>query len=152
MNIKKIMILLLMLCLGCSALAESDEEIFALLEGKTAGVMTGTPQDAIILAKLPDAEIQYFNSITDVALALEKKKIDFAALPSVNYYFLAQEYTSLGYFDVPFAVYDVGTVFAKNEESDVIREEMNEYIASLKESEAGRNAGILALSQRLGAD
>ncbi len=130
------LLLTAMLCLGCSALAESDDEVFALLEGKTAGVMTGTPQDAIIWAKLPDAEIQYFNSITDVALALEKNKIDFAALPTVNYYTLVQEYTNLGYLDVPFAVYDVGTVFAKTEQGDALRAKLNEYIASLKESGA----------------
>ncbi len=128
------LLLLAILCFGLPALADSDEDTFALLEGKTAGVMTGTPQDAIILAKLPDAQIQYFNSITDVALALEKNKIDFAALPTVNYYTLVQEYPSLGYLDAPFAVYDVGTVFAKTEKSDAIREKLNEYIASLKES------------------
>ena len=124
------------LCLGIPALADSDADVFALLEGKTAGVMTGTPQDAIILAKLPNAQIQYFNSITDVALALEKNKIDFAALPTVNYYTLVQEYPNLGYLDAPFAVYDVGTVFAKTEKSDAIRAQLNEYIAALKESGA----------------
>ena len=134
MPIRLLCMLLLVLCLALSALAESEEAAFALLKGKTAGVMTGTPQDAIILAKLPDAKIDYFNSITDVALALEKNKIDFAALPTVNYYTLVQEYTNLGYLDVPFAVYDVGTVFAKTKAADAIREKLNEYIAALKES------------------
>lgn len=114
----------------------SEEEVFGLLAGKTAGVMTGTPQDRIILAKVPDAKIQYFNSITDVALALEKDKVDFAALPTVNYYTLVQEYPDLGYLDAPFAVYDVGAVFAKTAESGVIRTQLNEYIASLRESGA----------------
>ena len=113
---------------------DSDEDTFKLLSGKTAGVMTGTPQDGIILAKVPDAHIQYFNSITDVALALEKNKVSFAALPTVNYYTLAEEYSDLGYLDAAFAVYDVGTVFAKNEKGDAIREKLNEYILSLKES------------------
>ncbi len=134
------MILMAMLSLSIAgsvtttAHAVSDEETFALLKGKTAGVMTGTPQDAIILAKIPDAKIQYFNSITDVALALEKKKIDFAALPTVNYYTLVQQYTGFGYLDAPFALYDVGTVFAKTDKADAIREKMNEYIATLKDS------------------
>ena len=127
-------LLLAIVCLGFPALADSDEETFALLEGKTAGVMTGTPQDAIIWAKLPNAQIQYFNSITDVALALEKNKIDFAALPTVNYYTLVQEYPNLGYLDAPFAIYDVGTVFAKTEKGDAIRAKLNEYIATLREN------------------
>ncbi len=133
-------ILLTMLCFivpfaaASEVHADSEEETFELLAGKTAGVMTGTPQDAIILAKVPDAKIQYFNSITDVALALEKNKIDFAALPTVNYYTLVQEYKDFGYLDVPFAIYDVGAVFAKTEKSDVIRKQLNEYIAKLKEN------------------
>lgn len=116
--------------------ADSDEDTLALLSQKTAGVMTGTPQDAIILAKIPDAKIEYFNSITDVALALEKNKITFAALPTVSYYTLVQEYKNLGYLDVPLAVYDVGTVFAKTDKGDALRLKMNKYIASLKESGA----------------
>lgn len=114
--------------------AASEEEMFSHLSGKTAGVMTGTPQDAIILAKIPDAKIQYFNSITDVALALEKNKIDFAGLPTVSYYTLVQEYPNLGYLDAALAVFDVGTVFAKTTESDAIRTQLNEYIAALKKS------------------
>ena len=127
-------LILLLVLAALPALADSDEDTLALLSGKTAGVMTGTPQDAIILAKLPDANIKYYNSITDVALALEKNKISFAALPTVNYYTLVQEYPNLGYLDVAFAVYDVGTVFARTERGDAIRLQMNEYIASLKES------------------
>ncbi len=117
-----------------TARADSEDDALSLLSGKTAGVMTGTPQDSIILAKVPDAQIQYLNSATDVVLALEKDKIDFAALPTVNYYMLVQEYPNLGYLDVPLATYDVGTVFAKTAESDKIREKLNEYIATLRES------------------
>ena len=38
-----------------TARADSDDEALSLLSGKTAGVMTGTPQDTIILNKVPDA-------------------------------------------------------------------------------------------------
>ena len=114
--------------------ADSEEDTLGLLAGKTAGVMTGTPQDGIILAKVPDANIQYFNSITDVALALQKKKVDFAALPTVNYYTLVQQYQGFGYLDAAFAVYDVGTVFAKTAKGDALRAELNEYILKLKDS------------------
>lgn len=140
-HFSRLLVLLTVLCLAiCAGAAATDaqtpskEETLALLSGKTAGVMTGTPQDGIILAKIPDAKIQYFNSITDVALALEKHKVDFAGLPTVSYYTLAQEYEGLGYLDVPLAVYDVGTVFAKNDHGDAIREQLNEYIGKLKEN------------------
>lgn len=132
-----LMTVMISFCIPVSAVSETyetEEETLELLSGKTAGVMTGTPQDAIILAKIPDAKIQYFNSITDVALALEKNKISFAALPTVSYYTLVQNYPDLGYFDIPLAVYDVGSVFAKTDKGDAIRMKLNEYIASLKES------------------
>lgn len=119
---------------GSRIYAASEEEMLDLLDGKTAGVMTGTPQDGIILAKIPDAKMQYFNSITDVALALEKNKIDFAGLPTVSYYTLVQEYPNLGYLDVPLAVFDIGAVFPKTDEGDAIRTKLNEYIAALKEN------------------
>lgn len=114
--------------------AFSAEYSVELLEGKTAGVMTGTPQDSIIRAKVQDVTIQYFNSATDLALALQTKKIDFIALPTVNYYTLVQQYTDLGYLDVAFAVYDIGTVFAKTEKGDALRAEFNQYINELKAS------------------
>ena len=97
LHFSRLLVLLTVLCFAiCAGAAATDaqtpsqEETLALLSGKTAGVMTGTPQDGIILAKIPDAKIQYFNSITDVALALEKHKVDFAGLPTVSYYTLAQ--------------------------------------------------------------
>ncbi len=115
--------------------ASDEEEALQMLSGKTAGVMTGTPQDSIILAKVPDAKIKYFNSAADLALALTSNKIDFMALPTVNYYTLAEQYKDLGYLDITFAANNVGTIFAKNnDKSDAIREQFNEYIAQLKES------------------
>ena len=134
------MILLAMLCFSipvCAASgdgAASEKDTLDLLAGKTAGVMTGTPQDAIILAKIPDAKIQYFNSITDVMLALQKGKIDFAALPTVSYYSLVQEYPELGYLDESLAEYDVGTIFARTDRSGALRRELNAYIAELEKN------------------
>lgn len=136
------MVLLAVLCFSIpnfvttevQASSVKEEDVLKLLKGKTAGVMTGTPQDSIILAKVPDAKIQYFNSATDVALALQKKKIDFAALPTVSYYSLAEQYQELGYLDMAFATFDVGTVFAKTKKSDAIREKLNQYIAKLQKN------------------
>ncbi len=134
------MILMAMLSLSIAgsvtttAHAVSDEEILTLLQGKTAGVMTGTPQDSIILSKLPDTKLQYFNSATDIALALEKKKIDFFALSTANYYTMVQQYKNMGYLDLVLVEYDIGTIFPKTDKGDALREQLNEYIAALKAS------------------
>ncbi len=131
----------LLLCLGApfcawaeETTASDDTAVWEMLSGKTAGVMTGTPQDKIVLSKVPNAKIQYFNSITDVALALETKKVDFAALPTVSYYTLVQQYENFGYLDAAFAVYDVGTVFSKSGQNENIRLQLNEYIQKLKDN------------------
>ena len=53
-----LMTVMISFCIPVSAVSETyetAEETLELLSGKTAGVMTGTPQDAIILAKIPDA-------------------------------------------------------------------------------------------------
>ena len=126
------LILLLLTVMVCPAFAAED--VLSLLDGKTAGVVTGTTQEANVRESLPNAKIQYFNNVTDVALALENGKIDFAALASVSYYMLAQEYPDLGYLNMPLAYYDLGAIFPKTQKGDTIRAELNEYIASLKES------------------
>ncbi len=120
------------------ALADSwsaaDEEKIATLSGKVAGVMTGTPQDGIVKAAVPDAEILYFNSMSDLVLALQSGKIDFLCVSSVNYYSLAEQYDDLGYLDVALASFDVGAIFPKTTEADSLRAQFNEYVASIADS------------------
>ena len=106
----------------------------ATLAGKTAGVMTGTPQDEIVKANVPDAQILYFNSMTDLVLALETGKVDYFVLSTVNYYSLAEQYDDISYIDAQFKTYDVGTIFPKTDEGSALRDKYNEYIAKIKQS------------------
>lgn len=139
---KRVLCILLsfLFCLGtvCSvsaaSLASEDAAKLAVLKGKTAGVLTGTPQDQIVQENIEDADLQYFSTATDLALALQTKKIDFFAISSVNYYNMADQYPEFAYIDVPLAEYNVGTVFPKTEKGDELREELNEYIAKIKEN------------------
>ncbi len=137
------MALLAAVLIACSAasrpaLAEgrsaTDEEKIATLSGKTAGVMTGTPQDTIVKAAVPDAEILYFNSMSDLILALQSGKIDFLCVSSVNYYSLADQYPDLGYLDVALASFDVGAIFPMSDGSDALRAQFNEYVAKITAS------------------
>ena len=112
----------------------ADEERIATLSGKVAGVMTGTPQDGIVKAAVPDAEILYFNSMSDLVLALQSGKIDFLCVSSVNYYSLAEQYEDLAYLDVALASFDVGAIFPQTEEADSLRAQFNEYIAEITAS------------------
>ena len=134
------LILMLWLEMPAEVLAAETSELnrestaTELLYGKTAGVMTGTPQDQIVQAVVPDAEIQYYNNMSDMCLALESGKIDFYVLSTVNYYSLAEEYPDIGYLDISLTTFDVGTIFPMTEDGEALREELNEYIAEITKS------------------
>lgn len=113
---------------------EKSTDILKLLEGKTAGVTTGTPQDQIVLDNISNAKLQYYNNISDLTLALKTKKVDFIVLSSVNYYGLVQQNPEFGYLDIPLKTYDVGTIFPMNENGEALRKQFNQYISKLKES------------------
>ena len=134
------LLLVFLFCFGTAfsvpaeSLSSEDAAKLAVLKGKTAGVLTGTPQDQIVQENVEDVHLQYFSTATDLALALQTGKIDFFAISSVNYYTMAEQYPEFGYIDVPLAEYNVGTVFPKTEKGDELREELNEYIAKIKEN------------------
>ncbi len=113
---------------------ERPQDVLNLLEGKTAGVTTGTPQDQIVQDNISDAKLQYYNNVSDLTLALKTKKVDFIVLSTVNYYGLVQQNPEFGYLDISLKTYDVGTIFPKNENGEALRKQFNQYIAKIKES------------------
>lgn len=112
----------------------SDSSAFDALTGKTAGVMTGTPQDSIINSVIKDVKIQYFSTASDMALALQTGKIDFYTLSTVNFYNMAEKYPDFGYINKPLTSFNVGTIFPKTQKGDDLRGKLNEYIAKLKKN------------------
>lgn len=112
----------------------ADTAVAAKLTGKTAGVMTGTPQDEIVKQTVPDAEILYFNSMTDILLALQSKKIDYFVLSTVNYCFMAQDCPDLGYLDCTLKTYDIGAIFPKTQKGEDLRAEYNAYLREITNS------------------
>ncbi len=136
----------IVLCLGisCSAFAAADaggaaftdeqQQALDLLQGQTAGVMTGTPQDKIIQSAIKDTELQYFNNVTDLIIALKAGKVNFMVLSEVNYFTMAQQYPELGYLKVPLTYFDIGTIFPKTEKGASVCAQLNEYIAKLTET------------------
>lgn len=113
---------------------EQPQDALKLLEGKTAGVTTGTPQDQIVEDNISNAELQYYNNVSDLTLALKTKKVDFIVLSTVNYYGLVQQNPEFGYLDISLKTYDVGTIFPKNKNGEALRKQFNQYITEIKES------------------
>ena len=114
--------------------SSSSEDVYKLLSGKRAGVITGTPQDQIVKDKVPDAQLQYFNTATDLALALRAGKIDFMVLSDINYYNMASEYPEFGYLDESLKNYDLGIIFPKNTGGQALCDKVNAYIAEIREN------------------
>lgn len=112
----------------------SNAEKLSVLEGKTAGVTTGTPQDQIVRENIPGAKLKYFNNIADLTLALKSKKVDFITLSTVNYYGLLEQYPEFGYLDVVMQTYDVGSIFPKNDGGAKLCALLNQYIQEIKDN------------------
>ena len=141
MIMKKIKVLFCTLILFCTfftsclivyAKTNTQQDSFASLQGKTAGVLTGTPQDQIVQSSIKDVKLQYYNTVNDLQMALEKNKIDFIALSSVNYYSMAKDYPQFAYVKKPLTTFDVGTIFPKSEKGDALRKQYNQYLSKIK--------------------
>ena len=92
---------------------------FRDLDGKRFGVQTGSTFDRDVLAWFPHAQIVYYNSLPDLAVALQTGKID------------GSEMTVLEpYMDH----YEIGFVFAKTPDGGRLRDEMDAWLTEAKES------------------
>jgi len=77
-NFKFVVFGLILLITGCSDNKTTVSSLFNLKGGKTFAVPTGTVADQFVLKKFPDAQIKYFNSVLDCALAVKEDKADAA--------------------------------------------------------------------------
>lgn len=107
-------------------------EGFGFLEGKRAGILTGTPQADMIKRVVDNEDFYYFNNYTDLALALQQNKVDFFVNNSVAFSLMQEEYTDFVSVGEPICTYDVGTIFPKNVDNETLISQYNKYIEELK--------------------
>ena len=119
-----------------STAAQEETSALDALNGKRIGVATGTTFDAIVSKALPDAKLVYINSSADLIAALEGGKIDgFAVDEPAARQFCAQNprlSVADGYLDS----FEFGIVLPKTAKGDALLEELNAWLAPLKESGA----------------
>ncbi len=84
------------------------------MDGKRIGVQTGTTFDEIVRNALPNAEISYFNSYTDMAAALEANKIDGFPGDEPVLRLMAAENDRLAVLDEYIDTFDTGFVLPKS--------------------------------------
>ena len=101
------------------------------LNGKRIGVQTGTTFDAIVKQSLPQAQISYFNSYSDMAAALEANKIDAFPGDEPVLRLMAAENDKLVILDDRMDSFEFGFVMPKTDEGKKLQDEMNAWLASL---------------------
>ena len=116
----------------CKAQDNSTTEVtLEDLKGKRAGVLSGTPQDQMVEDNIEDAQIFYYNNFSDIALALETGKIDFYVNSTVAYRIMHETYPDYIYVDTILRQFNIGSIFQKNDEGQILCNEFNTYISKI---------------------
>ena len=103
------------------------------LDGKRLGVQTGTTAEALARNRLPHAEIGFFSTFPDMAVALETNKIDGFLGDGLVLMQMAAENPKLKILDERLNSYDCGFVLAKNERGEALVAEINAWIRDMRE-------------------
>ncbi|MBP5744562.1 MAG: ABC transporter permease subunit [Oscillospiraceae bacterium] len=133
-------VLLLILCVltGCGrADTGAGQGAYTSLEelaGKRIGVQMGTIFDRLTQERVPDAKIVYFGSFPDIVVALKSNKID--AFPSTRTVLSQYMNTddSITLLEEEIGSVPAAYVFPKNEKGRALRDQMNEFLSSMREN------------------
>ncbi|MBR2926023.1 MAG: transporter substrate-binding domain-containing protein [Clostridia bacterium] len=101
------------------------------LSGKKIGVMTGSIQAVMMPELVPDATYMEFNSVSDLIVALNSKKIDAFGCDESLYTSMLWEGQAVDRIDEPLGESNYGIIFPKGKKLD-LQQKMNEYIATVK--------------------
>ena len=135
---KVISVLLLFVLFGCSA--NTGVSSFGSLEeikDKRIGIMTGTIYDAIVKERFPEAEYQYFNTVTDLSSALLSHKVDAIVDDENLLNEIRRSNPEIVLIGDPISWVYIGFAYAKNEKGNMLRQQMNAFLAE------ARNSGLL---------
>ena len=119
--------------------AAEDEEVSAELEkldGKRFGVQTGSTFDRDVLSWFPHAQLFYYNSLPDLAVALNTGKIDAFPTDSISLEMMGEQGTKLRALDRFMDEYSCGFVFDKTPEGEALRDEFDDWMDRSRESGA----------------
>ena len=106
------------------------------LDGKRFGVQTGSTFDQDVLTWFPHAEIVYYNSLPDLAVALQTGKIDAFPSDEIALEMMRGQGSDLTVLEPYMDHYSCGFVFAKTPEGGKLRDEMDAWLTDARESGA----------------
>ncbi len=122
----------MMAVLNAGDVAQSGFTTLDRLNGKRIGIQTGTNYTDVVLERLPDAQISYFNTYTDMVEAVEAHKIDGFPGDEPVLRMMATENDKLEILDETLESIDMGFVLPKTAAGEKLRDELNEWIAAMK--------------------
>lgn len=114
--------------------AEGEYTSLDQLNGKSIGVQTGTAQEQIVQQSLPDAELSFFNSYSDLVTALDTHKIEGFPGDELVLRLISTENPGLFLLNEPMYTVESGFVLPKTEEGDQLKAQMDTWVSSMKES------------------
>lgn len=115
---------------GCSERSKITE--LKQLDGMEIALPTGTVADQLVLAKLPNAKIKYFNTVLDSAMAVKTGKADAAAYDEPILRNIAGKVPGLTVIAEPISVDQYG--FAMRLGDDTLKSAVDKLVAEMKAS------------------
>lgn len=127
------LVLPLVLLTGCSS-DKKEVKITSVddLDGKKVGVFSGTFHDQLINKYLPNTDVLYFNTSSELITALFDNKIDCYSTDVAKATIDKAENDGIDFFEVPDTEVESGFIFSDSSSS--ILSDFNEFISSSKKS------------------
>lgn len=100
--------------------------------GRKIGVQTGTTFDTIIQDNIPDANISYYNTYTDMISAINAGTIDAFGVDEPVIRNIMAENNSMSYIQEFMDTYDYGFVFQKTPHGQELCSQLSDFISKIK--------------------
>lgn len=122
---------LMLLSVGVCAFAEGALADYA---GCRVGVLTGSVHDALAQEKIPNCQLSYFTTFSDMVLALQNESLDAFVSDQETLRGMQQQVSDIIAVDEPLATFNTGFVTAKDENGTALRDELSEFLDALEGS------------------
>ena len=141
------LITILLTFAGCGSannegIGSDGETKLSDLSGKKVGVMTGSIQAVMMPELVPDATYMEFNSVSDLIVALNSKKIDAFGCDESLYTSMLWEGQAVDRIDEPLDESNYVMIFPKGQKLE-LQKEVNDYIAKV-----GADGTLQALEEK----
>jgi len=128
-----LMIAVIVIPISAYAVENTSEEMtLDSFSHSTIGLVTGATQSEMAAEMYPEAKIKYFSGLADVLAALDAEQIDCTIVPYFSSIQYLADYPNFEVLGDELYPCEMGLAFPKNEESDTLRKQVNEYIATIR--------------------